>query len=83
MRFEIARNRELYASADRGIAAAAARSARCVATARVLYARILDRIEAADYDVFTARARVPGREKLAVAARSLLGRVPGAPTAGG
>ena len=78
MRFEIARTRTIYASADRGIPLLPARSARCVHTARVLYARILDRIEAADYDVFRARARVPGPEKLAVAVRSMLGRSPAA-----
>ena len=51
--FEIARNRELYALADTGIAMLPPRSARCVGAARVLYAQILDRIEAADYDVFS------------------------------
>jgi 15-cis-phytoene synthase len=83
MRFEIGRTRAIYASADRGIALLPPRSARCVRTARVLYARILDRIEAAGYDVFSARARVPGREKLAVAAAAMLGHAPtGVPTAG-
>jgi phytoene synthase len=77
MRFEIARNREIYAAADTGIPMLAGRSARCVHTARVLYSQILDRVEAADYDVFSARARVPGRRKLAVAVRSMLGRAPG------
>ena len=33
-------------------------SARCVRAARILYSRILDVIEANDYDVFSARARV-------------------------
>ncbi len=77
MRFEIDRNRRIYAAADRGIALLPTRSARCVRTARVLYARILDRIETADYDVFSARARVPGREKLAVAVGTLLRPPPG------
>ena len=57
MRFEIARNRELYAQADTGIPMLPSSSARCVATARELYARILGLIEARDYDVFTGRAR--------------------------
>jgi phytoene synthase len=43
-----------------------------VATARVLYSRILDRIEAADYDVFRARARVPTWRKAGTAARILV-----------
>lgn len=72
MRYQIARNRALYATADPGIAMLPGRSARCVRAARVLYARILDRIEQNDYDVFTRRARVPTREKLAVAGRALL-----------
>ena len=52
MAFEIERNRRLYREADDGIPALPGASRRCVATARVLYARILERIEAADYDVF-------------------------------
>ena len=46
---------------------AAARPRRPAASraARVLYAGILDRIEAADYDVFSARARVPTWRKAA------------------
>ena len=70
--FEIARNRELYAEADAGIALLPPRSARCVGTARVLYSQILDRIERADYDVFGARVRVPTARKAATAARILL-----------
>ena len=64
MAFEIARARALYASADRGIAMLPPRSARCVGSARVLYSRILERIEANRYDVFSTRARVPTAEKL-------------------
>jgi phytoene synthase len=72
MRFEIERTRAIYRDADAGIPLLPRRASRCVATARVLYARILDRIEANDYDVFSRRARVPGAEKAWVAARSLL-----------
>jgi phytoene synthase len=74
MRFEIERARSLYASADLGIAMLPPASARCVEAARVLYARILERIERADYDVFSARARVPTFEKSAVVARVALRR---------
>jgi phytoene synthase len=70
MRVEIARCRALYSSADEGIALLPRSSARCVRAARVLYSRILDRIEAADYDVFTRRARVPTWEKAALLART-------------
>ena len=47
-----------------------------MATARVLYARILERIEAADYDVFASRARVSTPTKAALAARMVLSREP-------
>jgi phytoene/squalene synthetase len=76
MKFEIARNRELYRHADEGLAYLPGASERCVRTARVLYAGILDRIEAADYDVFSTRARVPTWRKAAVAASALGGRQP-------
>ena len=66
--FQIERNRQLYAVADTGIPHLPPRSARCVATARRLYSGILDRIEAANYDVFSARARVPTWRKAATAA---------------
>ena len=69
MRFEIERARELYRSADAGIALLPTWSARSIATARLLYARILDEIEANDYDVFTRRARVPLATKLRIAAQ--------------
>ena len=72
MRFEIERNRELYRQADAGIPLLPASSARCVSTARTLYSRILDRIEARDYDVFTGRARVPTWHKAALSTRILL-----------
>ncbi|HYN28736.1 MAG TPA: phytoene/squalene synthase family protein [Dermatophilaceae bacterium] len=71
MRFEIERNRELYRQTDPGIAALPPTSARCVGTARSLYSRILERIEAQDHDVFASRARVPSWRKAAVSARIL------------
>jgi len=71
MRFEIARNRALYREADLGLAHLPPASQRCVRTARVLYSRILERIEAADFDVFTSRARVPTWRKAAVAGAAL------------
>jgi phytoene synthase len=71
MRFEIERARQLYRSADRGLAMLPTRSARCVRTARILYSQILERIEAADYDVFSSRARVPTWRKLAAVGASI------------
>ncbi len=76
MAFEIERNRELYAQAQAGVAMLPARSARCVATALTLYAQILDRIEARDYDVFSDRARVPTWRKAVTAASILVAGPP-------
>ena len=75
MRFEIDRTRRYYDSADRGIPMLPPVAARCISAARVLYSGILVRIERAGYDVFTARVRVPGWQKLAVAARVARPRV--------
>ncbi len=69
MAFEIARTRRYYESADNGIPMLPPVSARCISGARTLYSGILDQIEAAGYDVFTRRVRVPTWKKLAVAAR--------------
>ncbi len=65
---QIDRNRELYLLAAPGIAMLPPASSRCVATAHTLYARILDRIEDADYDVFSQRVRVPTWRKALTAA---------------
>ena len=70
--YEIERNRALYSFADTGIAMLPPRSARCVGTARVLYAQILDQIERNGYDVFSGRARVPTWSKAATAARIMV-----------
>jgi 15-cis-phytoene synthase len=72
MRFQIERVRGLYEVADTGIALLPGRSGRCILAARTLYARILDRIEAQDHDVFAARARVPTWQKATTAGRALL-----------
>jgi phytoene synthase len=71
LRYEIDRARRLYASADLGVSMLPPASARCIAGARELYSQILDRIEAAGYDVFSTRASVPTWRKLSVAARAL------------
>jgi 15-cis-phytoene synthase len=74
VRFETERAVALYSSADAGIELLPGWSARSIRTARILYAGILDRIIANDYDVFSMRARVPTLTKLAVASSGLLGR---------
>ena len=71
MRFEIARCRELYVSADLGVAMLAPSSQRCIKAARDLYGGILGKIEEANYDVFTTRVRVTTARKLGMAAKLL------------
>ncbi len=67
--FQIARTRRYYESGGLGIAMLPESSARCIRGARTLYGGILDQIEAAGYDVFTRRVRVPMWKKVAVGAR--------------
>lgn len=66
MQFEIARCRELYASADFGTAMLPPTSQRCIQAARDLYSGILDKIEEANYDVFANRVRVTTTRKVAM-----------------
>lgn len=72
MKFEIARCRALYESADKGIAMLPSRSSRCIRAARTLYSRILDRIEAQHYDVFAQRASVSTTQKALMVTRLML-----------
>ncbi|MEY2447887.1 MAG: 15-cis-phytoene synthase [Acidimicrobiaceae bacterium] len=71
MSFEIDRARQLYTSADGGVALLPPSSARCIAAARNLYSRILDVIEANEYDVFRRRASVPTWKKAVVVAKGI------------
>lgn len=71
MQFEIDRCRQLYASADLGVGMLPPQSARCIEAARVLYSRILDKIEARHYNVFASRATVSTAEKAAMVAKLL------------
>lgn len=73
---QIARNRTLYDEALPGLAVLPDRSRRCVGTAHQLYARILDRIESADYDVFSDRVRVPTWRKMAAMASAAVAGPP-------
>ncbi|WBQ08329.1 phytoene/squalene synthase family protein [Kribbella sp. CA-293567] len=67
---QIAITRRIYREAEKGIAMLAPVSRPCVRTAYVLYSEILKRIEAADYDVFSRRARVGTPRKATVAAKA-------------
>ncbi len=64
MAYEIGRARMIYANAMVGIAALSSPGRLTTLASARLYARILDRIEDNDYDVFSRRAHVPMAEKL-------------------
>ena len=64
MRYQIDRNRQLYAEAAPGIALLAPEGRLAITAAADLYQAILGRIEANDMDVFRHRARVSGSGKL-------------------
>jgi phytoene synthase len=70
--FEVGRAREHYARAAPGVTMLAPSSQGCIRAAYHLYAGILDEVENAGYDVFTRRARVPGRRRFALALASML-----------
>ncbi|MFI7431702.1 phytoene/squalene synthase family protein [Micromonospora sp. NPDC049836] len=74
IRYETARAQAHYLAAAPGIPLLAPASQACMRTAYALYGGILDEVAAQGYDVFARRARVPGRKRAAVAARSLLTR---------
>ena len=69
MRFQIERNRRLYAEAWPGIELLNRDGRLAIAAAGDLYRRILDDIEAHDYDVFTRRAHIGTPRKLLGLAR--------------
>ncbi len=70
--FEIARNRQLYAAAEPGIAMLHPTSRDCIRTAFLLYGGILDAVEAADLQVLDRRVAVPLRRRLGVAVPGLV-----------
>jgi phytoene synthase len=74
MQFQIERTRAMYRLADHGIPLLPARVRPAIKIARTLYAKILDKIEQRQYDVFSGRARTSTPEKLQAAALILVGR---------
>jgi phytoene synthase len=72
IRFEINRTRNLYASADAEIDKLPGQVRKAVKLARILYSRILNRIEDQKGNVFLGRVRTSKFEKMAVAARVVL-----------
>lgn len=73
MQFQIGRARNLYAIADTGFDVLPSFARRPIRLARILYSRILDRIEERGYDVFSGRARTTRWEKLRVATLLMIG----------
>ncbi|WP_280221645.1 phytoene/squalene synthase family protein [Nocardia neocaledoniensis] len=65
----IAVNRDIYRRAEPGVDLLEPRVRPAIRTAALLYAEILDRIEAADFEVFQRRATVPNRRRILVAAK--------------
>ncbi len=71
MRYQIARARELYSRADKGVLLLAEDSRIPVYLARYNYSRILDKIEENRYDVFGRRAYLNATEKISILPRIL------------
>lgn len=67
LKFQIDRVRRLEAYAQPGIAMLDPASQDCIDAARILYCGIVDEVERNGYDVFSTRAKVPMRKRLAVA----------------
>jgi len=70
--FQARRTRDHYARAEEGFDMLTPSSRPCIRAAFELYGGILDRIEAARYDVLGARIVVPRRRRLSIFARHLL-----------
>jgi 15-cis-phytoene synthase len=69
--FEVQRARRHYELAAPGVTMLVPASQTCIRAAYRLYGGILDEVEKLDYDVFSRRARVPRRRRLAVAAAAV------------
>ncbi|MET8832391.1 phytoene/squalene synthase family protein [Micromonospora sp. NPDC004540] len=70
--YEVTRAQAHYAAAAPGIPLLAPASQACMRTAFALYGGILDEVAAQGFDVFTRRACVPRRRRMAVATQALL-----------
>ncbi|MEV0327060.1 phytoene/squalene synthase family protein [Micromonospora echinospora] len=70
--YEVSRAQAHYEAAAPGIVLLDPGSQACMRTAYALYGGILEEVAGQGYDVFTRRALVPRRQRLAVATRALL-----------
>ena len=75
MKYEIERARGLYSEADLGIPLLPKDVQPAVKLARILYSRILDRVEERNYDVFNGRARTSATEKITTALLVMSGSI--------
>jgi 15-cis-phytoene synthase len=71
MRFEIDRLPRAVPRRPRSASTCCPSVGACIGAAHALYGRILDKIEAQDYDVFTSRASVSTTEKATMVAKLL------------
>lgn len=78
--FQVARARSIYDSALKGVPALAPSGRMATLAATHLYSRILNEIEAMDYDVFAGRAYVRGTGKVASLSRATASFMRLAPT---
>lgn len=80
MAYQIARARSLYANAGRGVPALTPSGRMATLAASHLYSRILNEIEAMNYDVFAGRAYVRAQGKVASLSRATASFVRMAPS---
>jgi 15-cis-phytoene synthase len=74
MKFEIARARELYSEAEKGLPMLSKDGRFAVKMASRLYSAILDKIEKQEYDIFSERAHTNIAEKFLLLAKEALKR---------
>ena len=79
MRFQVRRAREYFARGRELLPYLTPRSRACPAALGGIYGKVLDRIEAADYDVLHRRIRVSTAAKLRIMAQAWLGSLSGRP----
>ena len=79
MRFQVRRAREYFARGRELLPYLTPRSRACPAALGGIYGKVLDRIEAADYDVLHRRIRVSTAAKLGIMAQAWLGSLAARP----
>lgn len=72
MKYEIERTRKLYRDADIGLNLLPKKPAKGVKVARVLYSKILDKIEEINYNVFDSRVSIGFLKKILITLKTLL-----------